>query len=166
MSGSVKLLLAAVLTFAAVIPLTIAQRPAPSKPLPQIELPNDANPPVLIPQANTVIEGKIRKVLSGDANAKTGDPILDDILGVIKQRGSILKGSTLGSTPGSPKPKVANGADHSSERFRAAELLLRTSRSLEKLGPLDASQRDLINKMRIESKRLLNSAVPDVSPTH
>ena len=135
-------------------PVTPAAQPnpAPPSPFPQLELPATAAPPVVIPQ-NSAVEKRIRKALSGESSGGTGDPVLDDILGVLNKRGSILDGSTLDAADVTDK----NTAGKATERFHAAELLLRTSRCMEKIGPLDSAQRDLIKQMRGQARHLLNT---------
>ena len=174
MSGLTKLTLASAVVLFAAVQFTIAQRPSPnaksvggqtsnpptptatpSSPrsgMPQLELP----PAVAIPAPpqgeSQAIEKRIQQVLSGQSDGETGDPVLDDILGVLNQRGSILKGSVLDTPETQPKKNKEKG-----NRYRAAEFLLRASRVLEGLGDLNPSQTDLIKKMRSESAQLLNS---------
>ena len=78
--------------------------------------------------------------------------------GVLRERGSILEGSSLDPA------LLEDGSESSSEteemteskRAFAAELLLRSSRTLEQIGPLDKTRQELVAKMRGEAARLLS----------
>lgn len=181
MSGLTKLTLASAVVLFAAVQFTIAQRPSPgpspkAKPvvgptstppttnppattpssprsdMPQLELPPSVAIPTPPQGESQAIEKRIQQVLSGQSDGETGDPVLDDILSVLNQRGSILKGSVLDTPETQPKKNKEKG-----NRYRAAEFLLRASRVLEGLGDLNPSQTDLIKKMRSESAQLLNS---------
>jgi hypothetical protein len=98
-------------------------------------------------------EAEIRKALEGQPlPATTGDGILDDVLHIIRDQGSILEGSSL-------DPAVETEAGDrevaTSQHARAAEQLLKASRLLEKLGPVDEDRRALVNQMRAEAGKLL-----------
>lgn len=166
MSGSAKLVLTSAVVLFAAVQFTIAQRPgqnvrpvggptttppSPKSTMPQLELPPSAAIPAPPQGESQAIEKRIQQVLSGQSDGETGDPVLDDILSVLNERGSILKGSVLDTPETQPKQNKEKG-----NRYRAAELLLKASRVLEGLGDLNASQIDLIKKMRNESVQLLN----------
>jgi hypothetical protein len=117
----------------------------------------------LPPSSDT--EEKIRQALDGKATDETGDGVLDDVLGVIKSRGSILDGSSLDpDAPLSDPPasgQQSAAAKHPSdstdrEKSRAAELLLKTARKLEEIRPGNRSRREMVKKMRSEAVKLLS----------
>ncbi len=95
-----------------------------------------------------------REALEGKGPVgETGNGIMDDLLDIAGQRKSVLHGSSLDpSVVG--KPDSANSGE--SQRALAAELLLRTSRTLEQIGPADRSRQELVKKMRGEAGRLLS----------
>ncbi|MCC9641521.1 hypothetical protein LOC71_04495 [Rhodopirellula sp. JC740] len=98
---------------------------------------------------------RIKNALEGSEVSPTGDGMLDDVLDVIRKRGSVLDGSVLDSELPSVLPATGKGeseeqedsesdADHtraSSELFELAEQLLRTARRLEKVGMSAALKR-------------------------
>lgn len=99
-------------------------------------------------------EEKIHKALEGDPLNPTGDGMLDDVLSVIRKRGSVLDGSVLdsqidplgdavsgraaGSESGETASKRLPGP---AESFRLAEQLLATARRLEKASPFSKTNR-------------------------
>ncbi len=97
---------------------------------------------------------EIRGVLDGKTPAgQTNDPILNDVLNVIRQQGSVLDGSSLDLPSGDAAESVEST---DSQRALAAELLLRTSRTLEQIGPVDKTRQQLVKQMRGEAVRLLS----------
>ena len=104
------------------------------------------------------IESKIRSALEGaPGRVSSSDPLLDDVLGIIKSRGSILDGSSL--DPALEHPGSAAGTDRDSNA-RAAESLLRSARLLNQIEPRDSARTELVAKMRYEAWRLLGESAP------
>ncbi len=100
-------------------------------------------------------EQKIRDALEGDSSAgETGDGVLDDVLGIIKQRRSILEGSSLDPIHNDSETK---GGPHSvSKMALAAEQMLKAARLLENVGTPDQDRADLVKRMRAEAVKLLS----------
>jgi hypothetical protein len=107
-----------------------------------------ADPPVV----PSPIENQIRDALQGELPATpTNDGVLEDVLQVIKQRGSVLDGSVLDAEPDqSPAPPAK-----AFTATLAAEQLLKAARLLEKTGPLDQDRAELVKSMRAEAVQLL-----------
>lgn len=148
---------------------------APPNALPDSAASNDAKESLGLPAgeiplprqatADPRIQARIRAAINGDSLPESGDPILQGMLDVLKSRGSILDGSTLDQELGIPAVKSPEKANRrtkqqSSKAARVAEMLLKTARLMESLGPMDKNREQLIEKMRQESRRLLPSA-PD-----
>lgn len=104
--------------------------------LPAIKLPKGS--------ASNKAAEKIQKALDGDMLAPTGDGALDDVIGIIHERGSVIDGSVLDSEfdpladlVGRPSEAPDSGksepfeACSSTESFRLAEQLLATARMME-----------------------------------
>ncbi len=115
--------------------------------------------PVDLPQVATPAEQQIRNALEGKSNGPTGDGVLDDVLGLIKNQGSILDGSVLDNKTelnSSPQTAIDRSADiEIDRRARVAEELLRTARLLIEVGPVDQARAELVASMRREAIRLL-----------
>tara|TARA_R110002049_G_scaffold46487_1_gene135188 strand:- start:144667 stop:145140 length:474 start_codon:yes stop_codon:yes gene_type:complete len=113
--------------------------------------------------ADAKVVETIRKALHDDsAVPSSDDPILDDVLNVIRQQGSVLDGSPLDPKL-EPLPESASDADRgdrslapASHRALAAERLLKAARLLEQVQPLDNARRQLVKQMRRETVRLLS----------
>ncbi len=95
----------------------------------------------------------VKNALRGKLQAgETGDIVWDEMMKVIRLRGSVLDGSSLDSL-------VALSDDSSdsdeAQRAFAAELLLRASRTLEQIGSVDNTRQKLVREMRDEAGRLL-----------
>ncbi|TWU24947.1 hypothetical protein Pla52o_12440 [Novipirellula galeiformis] len=121
--------------------------------------PSDAPPTQGETKANS-IETKIRRALDGAPDGvNSSDPLLDDVLGLIQSRGSILDGSSLDPAMETPLASEQGPSDLDN-RARAAECLLRSARLLQRLGPPSASRNELVTKMRHEAGRLLTEAGP------
>ncbi|EMI18910.1 secreted protein [Rhodopirellula maiorica SM1] len=104
------------------------------------------------------IESKIRSALKGaPEGVNSSDPLLDDVLGIIKSRGSILDGSSL--DPALETPAATAGIDRDANA-RAAESLLRSARLLSEIEPRDSARTELVAKMRHEAWRLLGEYAP------
>jgi len=119
----------------------------------------------------------------GDAPASSGDPILDDVLDVIRRQGSVLDGSFLEvpsddesgraelpsraplrfpdsapPIPGSAMPiprYAADGVPTADARFHVAESLLRAARKLAALPGADVDRNRLVAAMREQATVLL-----------
>lgn len=106
-----------------------------------------AEPPV------SPAEQKIRDALQGRADKPTGDGVLDDVIGLIKKKGSILDGSSL--DPNQDSAEKVTTAGLISRKAHAAEQLLRASRLLSQFDSNDPSRLELVNQMRAEAVKLL-----------
>lgn len=128
--------------------------------------------PALGQETSPQAEQKIRDALRGDSPKPTGDGMLDDIIEIVRRRGSILDGSILdgsvldvpnpaseatGPAPPSP-PSIESRAVET--RALAAEQLLRAARLLMHAGDADESRRDLVARMRSEAVKLLTAVDP------
>jgi len=154
-------------------PLLVLQSP-PSVPF---RLP--ANPPTLMPKDNPAAKSLIADSLKQDEppteTQPSGDPILDDVLGIIRRQGSVLDGSVLDpkadeALPDTFLPLKDAGKSESFDRdsvYRAAEQLLRVSRMLQRLRGRDRGRdRDsdeLIRSMRLQAAKMLIDATSDAS---
>jgi hypothetical protein len=137
------------LVLSLVATLAIAQPPVGD--LDEVELPVLKTPTV--PPSGDAAE-KIQKALRGDAPAPTGDGMLDDVLNIIKKRGSVLDGSVLDSeidplSDAADQQSKASGAGKNdvgslsgpAASFRLAEQLLATARRLERATPSEKTDR-------------------------
>ncbi len=99
---------------------------------------------------------QIFDALEGKSPAgETSDGLLDDVLGVIRQRRSILDGSSLDfSIDGDAE--TTGGPTSSSSMALAAEQMLKAARLLEKVGASDQDRADLVKRMRAEAVKLLS----------
>ena len=143
--------------------------------------PQDLLPPQRQLQNRDRVQQLMQEALRSDGRAPaSGDQVLDDVLRVLRQRGSVLDGSTLDpeheNTPPSPDgPNESSKQPNDSlgkrfrripspsvapQRARAAELLLRTARVLENLGPVGENRRKLIQELRREAVRVLTKHNP------
>ena len=127
----------------------------------------DANAP-----ADSKVIETIRRALDDDSETlHSDDPILDDVLSIIRQQGSVLDGSALDQAvtdqtrPDAPmfdqrgEPKSDSDGDSLisvTDKAMAAERLLKAARFLEQVKPLDKVRIDLVRQMRRESIRLLS----------
>ena len=110
---------------------------------------------------------KIQAALDGETPIGSDDPLLDDVLRVLRQRGSVLRGSSLDSDPvanpsldDDPMDETSAGDVRSQRdplevRARAAESLLRAARLLSAVEPQDDIRRELVANMRREAVELL-----------
>jgi hypothetical protein len=123
--------------------------PATDLPLPDVVLPDSPAPDLASPAGQ-----KIREALDDELprHVTSGDGVLDDVIGIIKRRGSILDGSSL-DTNVVIEHRRTNG---NSKQAYVAEQLLKSSRLLEGIGSSDTNRADLVNKMRAEAVRLLS----------
>jgi len=134
-----------------------------------------ATPPSPMPKDNPAAKSLIADSLKQDAPStetqSSGDPILDDVLGIIRRKGSVLDGSVL-----DPKadealsdtflPSKNAGKSESFERdsvYHAAEQLLRVSRMLQRLRSRDRDSDELIRTMRLQAAKMLIDATSDAS---
>ena len=134
-----------------------------------------ANAPTLVPKDNPTAKSMIADSLKQDASPaetqSSGDPILDDVLGIIRRQGSVLDGSVL-----DPKadealsdkflPSKAAGKSESFDRdsvYHTAEQLLRVSRMLQRLRSRDRDSDELIRTMRLQAAKMLIDATSDAS---
>lgn len=87
----------------------------------------------------------------------TGNPILDDVLQVLKEKRSVVDG--FPEDPllrKSDTDRISDEIDATTSRQAvAAEQMLRAARLLEKVSESDADRLALIKRMRSEARRLL-----------
>lgn len=103
------------------------------------------------------IQQSIRNALNGQGNSDSDEPLLQDVLDLIKDRGSILDGSLLDVESKSSEPDELAAA---SAHCRAAEALLKAARLLENLsGDLDQSRTVLVRQMRSQASDCLKEAL-------
>lgn len=88
----------------------------------------------------------------------TGDGVLDDMIEVIKQRGSIVDRFPKDPTVvrGAEVPAGVTDGEFAARQVIAAEQLLRAARLLEKVPRLDPQQVALVRQMRSQAGRLLS----------
>ncbi|QDT10634.1 hypothetical protein [Planctomycetes bacterium K23_9] len=129
----------------------------------RIAIPETIQPIPMQPDA----AGKIQAALDGQ-RIQTGDGVLDDVLQIARQRGSILDGSSLdvdldSSQESDPSAKHSNRPSGKqsavTEACRTAESLLKSARLLEKMATLDDDQVNLIRQLRRQSLRLLSEQI-------
>ncbi len=107
------------------------------------------------------IEQRIRKTLDGSVpDSSSEDPILDDILKVIRNRGSVLDGSSLDVETIENTENKSTGTQTSDRNHNVftAECMLRSARLLSQAKPLDETRKRLVIQMREEARRLLDSS--------
>ncbi len=142
------------------VALTLAQPPTkPRKVLELPDLPDDFKRTRIPSNADPEVQRIIRERLEQGNFEETGNPVIDDILQLMKKVGpSVLKDSSL--DPAADQHAIKKPANAVSAKARAAECLLKAARNLEKIEPLDKTRRDLVNQMRRESVRLLTEWIP------
>ena len=117
----------------------------------------------LAPPPNTDQQyDKIRAALEGGDPVTDGDPVLDDLLQLIRRRRSVLDGTALDpkydfEASGSPSrdTQATDPNTLEDDKAFAAESLLRSARLLSQLAAPDPSRRELITRMRQEAAKLL-----------
>ncbi|QDV46183.1 hypothetical protein Enr13x_60920 [Stieleria neptunia] len=136
-----------------------AQPPKHILPLPDVPLPRDAQP-----QDNPAAREALSRALQGDRDAA---PLLPaDLQELLRTTGSVLDGSSLDPKlapqksdalqPPSLSPDQASpGTQSARRRRRAAEMLLKSARLLDKIEPKSENQTYLVNQMHQEAVRLL-----------
>ncbi|MCC9602726.1 hypothetical protein LOC67_19425 [Stieleria sp. JC731] len=143
-------------------PLTIEKTPLGTA----ITMPQGVTPPSADIQDNPAIEEAIRRALDSPNDVgPINNPMLGDVINVIRGQKSVLAGSTLEEMLREDQPETSQSdpsssrRDQSSRQMRAAESLLRSSRLLEQTGAGGDSRDQLIRQMRSEAARLLNEAL-------
>jgi len=161
--------------------LLMAGLPLPSISLAQLTLPPDTQAPnaaqsvpgLSVPGQSVPgqsradkarVEGQISESLRGRGpfgeGQSSGDPILDDVLDVIRQRGSVVDGSILDPMLDLKSELQDDGEwGKLSSVYLAAESLLKSARILEGLSDQSSSRLQLIRSMRSEATKLLIDAV-------
>lgn len=131
-------------------------------PLPQLELPAVDAEQLDLPELDSPPDArtleKIEKMIEGssDLEAESGDSILQGLQEYLRQRGSLTDRFPSSVEPiGQIDEEVAEPVGGAG-RFVAAELLLKTSRKLERIEPSDPIRRKLVKQMRCEAVRLLS----------
>ncbi len=87
----------------------------------------------------------------------TGDGIADDVIDIMRQRGSIADRLSTDPWLDEEKPRMASSDDAASisRKASAAEQMLRAARLLEKVGDDEPDRSALIKRMRSEARKLL-----------
>ena len=112
----------------------------------------------LADKPNGTAEDRIRRALQGEHQANAAedgaaeDGVLEDVLDVIRQHGSILDGTAFDNRQEVKHTKLSTR----SRRAAVAEQLLKSSRLLESLGNPDEDRLKLIERMRGEAVTLLS----------
>jgi len=137
-----------------------AHEPPPTPyPLPaDVELPE--------PTDDRDVPARILRIFDGMKNGEilelepTGDLVVDDIMRVRHQRGSVLERFPGESDLGLKSPSGESGesteARIPSQTAHAAEQLLKAARQLEAFAADDSQRADLIDRMREEAGKLLS----------
>ena len=104
------------------------------------------------------IQQSIRKALQGESEIASADePLLQDVLDLIKRQGSVLDGSILNKADETTTP-AGPPADHDAH-YRTAEALLKAARMLRSLhSDVDSDRETLIGQMRHQAMCLLQAA--------
>lgn len=106
------------------------------------------------PVPSDPIEQSIRRALDGDSGTASPDePLLGDVLDLIKQRGSILDGTSLDVDAIASSDSASD--ENIESRCSAAEALLRAARLLDQVTGKDANRKQLVKAMRREAARCL-----------
>src|SRR6056297_1103259 len=135
----------------------------PDLPLPRIAPPSPGGKSSSQPPSRQ--EQQIRQALQGrDSQLPVADGLLEDVLRVIRNRGSVLDGSVLDTPATDETPathrRPSGAAEQTNQqrekRVFTAELLLRASRHLSGLRADDAQRHALVKQMREEAKKLLS----------
>ena len=130
-------------------------------PLDSITLPDGLVPFEIVPKDDPDARKAFQAMVQDGADAVASDPIMDEIMQVYSHRGSVLDGSLLdpkcdfwdetSPPPSGPLPHRQDVL----QRLRAAELLLKTSRMIDKIKPLSENQRQLVIQMRQEAVKIM-----------
>lgn len=115
-------------------------------------------------------KAQIRKALQGaggenEQQKSVRDPLLDDVLQMLRRQGSLLDGTVLDPKLNETAERAEPAGSGPSARpnrpaaFRTAETLLRSARLLEALPGQDAARQQLIQRMRGEASRCLRQAL-------
>ncbi|MCS7467960.1 hypothetical protein NZK35_15000 [Stieleria sp. ICT_E10.1] len=131
-----------------------AEPPQRILPLPDVPLPTASQP-----QDNPAAREALSRALQGDRDAA---PLLpDDLQELLRTTGSVLDGSSLDPKFAAPEmpsltpPPNSPGTQSVRHRRRAAEMLLKSARLLDKIEPKSENQTYLVNQMHQEAVRLL-----------
>ncbi|MEZ6090360.1 MAG: hypothetical protein R3C05_20505 [Pirellulaceae bacterium] len=110
------------------------------------------------PSKQDKVQQSIRNALQGESETASADePLLQDVLDLIKRQGSVLDGSMLDEADEAHVESVRQ-VDHEAG-FRAAEALLRAARLLNDLpSTTNPERKPLIRQMRQQAMTLLQSA--------
>ncbi len=142
---------------------------------PVLTVPRDDGPDPVTPTPDPIAAEKIQKALRGETPEEIPPTVLGDVIGIIRQQGSVLDGSSLDPRLAHNDPLLSgtrtDSEDHqtqpASKHVQTAEALLRAARMLECIGKNahDRSARtlpvsELVRQMRIQATRLLVSEFP------
>ncbi len=147
----------------------------------QLGLPNDLKPPAVVTDhtdpavqaAQSAISRALQDRSPVEAKPSTPpssrDPLLDDVMEVIRNRGSVIDGSSLDphladeslmprSTPHPPSRRADQGNVDRPSTYLAVENLLRTARLLESM-PNNSAHSGLVHEMRAHASKILIDAI-------
>ncbi len=149
-------------------PETLTPEAENEGPLRQLELPPGE---IQVPKLDPLVPGSkksrvfevFRDAVEGKFDATgTGNPIVDDMIGVMQTNGVVAnrfpKGllSESGESDSGVDASTSDNDHAVSQRAKAAEQLLRASRILERVTGGNPGRVTLIREMRSEAKRLLS----------
>ena len=140
-----------------------AEPPKRILPLPDVPLPLDSPP-----KDNPAARQTLSRALQGDRDAA---PLLpDDLQELLRTTGSVLDGSSLDpkfaplETPSLTPKQTSPGPQSIRRRRRAAEMLLKSARLLDKIEPKSENQTYLVNQLHQEAVRLLQDPAGSYRP--
>lgn len=104
------------------------------------------------------VQESIRRALQGGSEpAPHSEPLLQDVLDLIKQQGSVLDGSSLNMPDADAS--TTKGATGSEAYYRTAESLLKAARLLNALPKTGDTRREqLVHQMRNEARQCMIAA--------
>lgn len=138
----------------------------------RITLPDDLTPDQLAIPDNPEAFQAIKQTLQGDEDVRTADPVLQDVLRMLGRKThrrdlpealADSDDTSWRSAANDPVKTNTTPDQQSNDRWRAAELLLKTSRILNRIAPANENRRQLVNRMRKEAVRILTQADPQTS---
>lgn len=131
-----------------------------------LTLPDGPIPIESLPKEDPAGLKAFQNMINGTTDAVPTDPIMSGLMQVYYHRGSVLENSSLDPrlqrSHATPEPiwNRSGDAQQRHKRLHAAELLLKTSRLIDKIKPLSDNRRQLAVQMRQEAARLLTQPTP------
>lgn len=141
-----------------------------SPPVGVLLLPEDVDLPS---NAEPIDDPEIRKSISkqilGTEREQGDRAIPPEIMELIEKTGSVIQGSSLDVDIKAPhvNRSPSESSDATRQRLRAAEMLLKSARLLDKVHHSSENQKRLVNQMRQEAVRLMVAeSEQDLVPVH